>query len=236
MRLRQMSADLRLHPDASQRPRLLLRRNLHLQRLQLRAELRVSEHRKIDYLLSMAGIDARARVASALRAHDTKLKRLVATRVPPDVVDDVRQDAALRAIEKAETLRDPERILPWLYRIHENAALDAMRKSASNRRLLDAARREAVPFEPEVVEWCRCSIAQSRLLKPNYAAILDLVDIRGLSLADAARVLNTSINNATVRLHRARAALKKRMLDHCGVTSVNACADCRCVHEGCCPT
>ena len=182
----------------------------------------------------MAEPDPRARILSALRAHDAKLRRFVAARVPPETVDDVRQEAALRAIEKSGTLQRPERVLPWLFRVHANVAKDALRKSASERRLLQAVEVEVDPVQPIESELCRCCIAQSRQLSPNYSSILDLVDIRGKSLSEAAEALKISVNNATVRLHRARRALKRKMFEHCGVTSAQACSDCRCVYEGCC--
>ncbi|MEM7120615.1 MAG: sigma-70 family RNA polymerase sigma factor [Pseudomonadota bacterium] len=182
----------------------------------------------------MTELDRRARIATALRAHSTKLRRYVASRVPSDVVDDICQAAALRSVEKAATLRDPERVLPWLYRIHANAANDALRRLAADRRLLEAVEREVDPIEVPAEPVCGCSVAQTRQLSANYASILELVDICGMSLAEAAQALGISVNNATVRLHRARAALKKQLLEHCGVTSVNACAECRCVFDGCC--
>jgi len=182
----------------------------------------------------MNAFDKVACIAAALQMHETRLRRFVAARVNAELVDDVRQAAALRAIERAATLRDRDRVVPWLYRIHANAATDALRKSASDRRLAEALEQQAEPVAPANEDWCGCSIAQTRRLSPKYAAILDMVDLRGLSLTEASQVLNISINNATVRLHRARAALKKRLFDHCGVTSVHACVDCRCTIDGCC--
>ncbi|MEM7778211.1 MAG: sigma factor [Pseudomonadota bacterium] len=183
----------------------------------------------------MAEFDARARIVSALRAHSAELRRYVRARVPPTDVDDVLQVAALRAIEKAHSLQDPTRVLPWLYRVHSNVAMDIGRKRASEQRLINAMTLEAEePVISEAMPACGCSIAQARQLKASYASILDLVDIGGVPLVEAAQVLNVSLNNATVRLHRARTALKKRLLEHCGVTSFQDCADCRCSYEGCC--
>ncbi len=198
--------------------------------------LRVFKRLGLRYHLRMAELDQGARIASALRAHSTKLRRYVASRVPSDAVDDICQAAALRSVEKAATLRDPERVLPWLYRVHANVANDALRRLAADRRLLEAVEHETDPIEATAEPVCGCSVAQTRQLNANYASILELVDICGLSLAEAAQALSISVNNATVRLHRARAALKKQLFEHCGVTSVNACADCRCVLDGCCAT
>ncbi|WP_422034817.1 RNA polymerase sigma factor [Roseibium sp.] len=160
--------------------------------------------------------------------------RYVSSRVPPGDVEDVLQLAALRAIERAGDLRDPALVLRWLYRVHANVAIDLSRKNASERRLREAMAVEDEPVESRDKPVCGCSVALARQLGSNYASILDLVDISGKSLNQAAEALNISVNNATVRLHRARAALKKRLQEHCGVTSPSSCNDCKCAYEGCC--
>lgn len=207
---------------------------MHLRELCLRAELWVSKRFDLSYNPDMAESDPRACVAAALHAHRGALRRHVASRVPPGDVEDVLQIAALRAIERAGDLKDAARVKPWLYRIHSNSVIDLGRKKAAQRRLLEALAREPAPETAAAEPACGCSVTLARRLNANYAAILDLVDIAGVPLSQAARMLSISANNATVRLHRARAALKKRLLEHCGVTSPRACDDCRCAHEGCC--
>ena len=165
----------------------------------------------------MTQFDPRACVASALRTYRAELRRYVRSRIVPADVDNILQVAALHALEKADTLRDPSRVLPWLYRLHGNIVIDASRKRASERRLTEAMIAEAEPVQTEAVSTCDCSVAQVRQLSKNYPSILNLVDIAGVPQVKAAQTLNISGNNATVRLHRARTALKKRLLEHCGV-------------------
>lgn len=73
-------------------------------------------------------------MATALRAHSNEFKAFVCARVPSAEVEDVPQTAAIRAFEKAESLQDPARLLPWLYRLHRNIVTDTMRKLASQQR------------------------------------------------------------------------------------------------------
>lgn len=173
-------------------------------------------------------------VVEALHENGPALKRFVRDRVRPDDAEDVFQMAAMRAIERAESLSDPSRVLPWLYRLYRNVVIDATREQASRRRIFDDAAEVSERWELPSTDMCKCSISQSKHVNPSYALILDLVDMKGIPLDEAARRLHISVNNATVRLHRARAALKKRMLAHCGVSSLRACIDCRCVYDGCC--
>ena len=43
----------------------------------------------------------------------------------PDLAEDIVQDALLRAVQSADTLRDEDRVIPWFYRILRNAIIDA---------------------------------------------------------------------------------------------------------------
>ncbi|MEM7142499.1 MAG: sigma-70 family RNA polymerase sigma factor [Actinomycetota bacterium] len=173
-------------------------------------------------------------VADTLREKRSEFEGFVRARVRPEDVDDIVQVAALRAIERADSLDDPARVEAWLYRIHRNLIVDTYRKRASERRHIDDDRAVPEQARVEPADPCACSLSQAMRLKPSYATILTLVDSDGLDLGDAARELEISKNNAAVRLHRARKALKQAMLDHCGVTDPRDCAACRCIDDACC--
>ena len=182
----------------------------------------------------MNSAQAAETVMKALEAHRPRLRAFVERRIAPQHVDDVLQAAALRAMEKAEGLKEPEKALAWLYQVHRSTLADSGRKLAHHRRFEESSKdTENTPAE-EAMEHCNCSFTQAQGLKENYAKILELVDVRGESIADAARQLEITENNALVRLHRARAALRATMLEHCGVTSPEDCNSCRCSEEGCC--
>ncbi|MEM6580011.1 MAG: sigma-70 family RNA polymerase sigma factor [Pseudomonadota bacterium] len=174
-------------------------------------------------------------VSSMLQQHAGRLRAFVSARVPASDVDDVLQSAAMRAVEHASSLQDPARVMPWLYRLHRNLIADMFRQQASYQRKLEATTAETEQNEP-VIEICDCSVAQAKRLHTNYAAILSAVDFGNATVAEAASELGISVNNATVRLHRARKALRQAMFEHCGVKSMRECLDCRCVSEGCCST
>ncbi|MEM6957142.1 MAG: sigma-70 family RNA polymerase sigma factor [Myxococcota bacterium] len=175
-------------------------------------------------------------IASALRAERGSLRAFVCARVAEADVDDVLQQVALRAVERASTLRDPERVVQWLYRLHRNAIVDLYRRHEADGRLADALEpvAEAAESKAPLDENCKCSLVQMRTLRESYARILELVEVEGKSLKEAAGELGISVNNATVRLHRARKALRERLLEHCGVEGAAGCNDCHCTYEGCC--
>ena len=173
-------------------------------------------------------------VADALRDERGNLEAFVAARVRRDEVDDILQLAALRAMERADALDDPGRVVAWLYRIHRNLIIDTYRQRAREQRYVEAVDEVPDGAAAPAVAPCDCSVAQAKRLTPSYADILSLVDSDGLRLTDAANRLQVTVNNATVRLHRARKALRQAMLEHCGVSDPDDCADCRCVYDACC--
>lgn len=187
-------------------------------------------------------------VAAALRALRPELTAFVRGRVGDDEVDDVLQVAALRAVEGAGSLRDPTRVRAWLYRVHRHAVIDALRRRARRHGWENpVADAEAfasdanappagasAPFDPPPT--CRCSLELAASLGATYGPILRLVHIEERSVTEAARALGLTVNNAGVRLHRARKALKKLLREHCGVRRLQDCVACGCLEANCCPT
>ncbi len=173
-------------------------------------------------------------IKDALSEHAGALRAFVRNRVPSIDVDDVLQLAAMRAIERAASLEDPECVLAWLYRLHRNVITDAMRKRARHTRLVDPVASVPEGKTEQTEPACKCSVFQAGTMNERYSEILRLVDMGDFTLGEAAQLLGVSKNSATVRLHRARKALRNRLHEHCGVTNLRDCASCRCIEDGCC--
>jgi RNA polymerase sigma-70 factor (ECF subfamily) len=75
---------------------------------------------------------------------------------------------------------------------------------------------------------CECMNTLLPTLKPEYAEILQRVDLQDSALTEVASELGISQNNATVRLHRARQALKRQLEQSCGTCATHGCLDCTC--------
>ena len=146
--------------------------------------------------------------------------------------EEVLQLALQRALERADQLREPSRAAAWVGRIVRNAVLDELRKQPRSSVALDVAE---LPARADDAAVCRCVLAQAQQLKPEYAQILRRVVVDMVPVTAVAQELGLTPNNAMVRLHRARTALKQRLQLHCGTTSLSACSDCGCEERGCCP-
>ena len=167
-----------------------------------------------------------------LAAHRAELVAFVARRAGAGVsAEDVVQQVALQALAQTAQLRDARSGRAWLFRIARNVLADQYRAPASR---LPALGAESATSQPDEAFACGCVLANLRHLSPEHTAILNRVVFDGASIPEVARALGISANAATVRVHRAREGLKRRLRAHCGTESVRACLDCICVERGCC--
>jgi DNA-directed RNA polymerase specialized sigma24 family protein len=176
-------------------------------------------------------------VASAVRdavgAHREQLLALVRRRGGGNVdAEEILHVALERALERAEQIRDPARAEAWVSRIVRNVLLDELRKKRVS--VVSVDELELAAIEDDDCG-CWCVLAQAERLKPEYASILRRVIIDGVPVTEVAAELGITPNNAMVRLHRARSALKKQLESHCGTTAARSCSDCGCEERGCCP-
>jgi RNA polymerase sigma-70 factor (ECF subfamily) len=65
-------------------------------------------------------------------------------------------------------------------------------------------------------------------LKPEYAQVIEAVDLGEGSLESVAAKLGVARNNLKVRLHRARKQLRDRLVESCRVCATHGCFDCHC--------
>jgi RNA polymerase sigma-70 factor (ECF subfamily) len=75
---------------------------------------------------------------------------------------------------------------------------------------------------------CRCVGHLAETLKPDYAAAIRRVDVDGVAVQAFAAEAGITSNNASVRLHRAREALRAQVRAACGTCADHGCLDCTC--------
>jgi RNA polymerase sigma factor (sigma-70 family) len=149
--------------------------------------------------------------------------------------EELLQAAFVRAIEKGGAIRDEESAVAWFYRLLRNAVIDHYRKNAVRSRGEERVAAEAqLPFEDELNDAvCKCITLLLPTLKSEYADLLDRVDMQGKPVSAAALELGITANNAMVRLHRARQALKRQLERSCGTCATHGCLNCTCADGAC---
>jgi len=177
-------------------------------------------------------------IEALLREHRGELVGFVRRRIGHLVdPEDVLQQAAVRALSSANSLQDPTRVRAWFFRILRNVITDELRALGVPTRALSTDDEGAAdpPAEAAGVEdqACTCALALAQTLKPEYRDVLERVVIDETPVTSLAAELGVTPNNATVRLHRARRALRVILREHCGTDSLRARLDCACDQKGC---
>ena len=152
------------------------------------------------------------------RAHVDDVTRFVARRVAnPHQIADLTAQVFLAVIDAAPRYRGsyggPR---TWLYGIARNVIAAEFRRSVrerraeslvAGRRLLDADDVDHLVEKIDAARRVRELHAGLQALPKGERAVLELVAVDGLSVAEAAAALNIRQVTARVRLHRARQAL-----------------------------
>ncbi len=176
--------------------------------------------------------EAIAQLVNGHREFLSFLERRVESRA---VAEDILQSAFTRGLERGAGV-DDEKVVAWFYRVLRNAVIDHYRQRSTADRLTEAWAREFPDVqEPEAElrqEICQCVASLLDTLKPEYREALQIVDLQEGKLKDLAQQSGITPENAAVRVHRARAALRRRIEQACGTCSVHGCLDCSCEAAG----
>jgi RNA polymerase sigma factor (sigma-70 family) len=153
------------------------------------------------------------------RAHVAEVTRFVTRRVAdPQLAADLTAEVFLAVIEAAAHYRGsfggPR---TWLYGIARNVIAAEFRRAArerdaeqliAGRRLLDPDDVERLEAQIDAARQVRDLHRELRALPAGERAVLELVSVDGLTVAEAAAALGIRPVTARVRLHRARRALR----------------------------
>ncbi len=152
------------------------------------------------------------------------------------LAEDILQDAFIKVVNRPEMAPTDEGVVRWFYRTLRNATIDRFRRQGSANRALEAFAREMesrdAPNGEVEAEICACVGRLAKTLKPEYAEALQAIEMNGEAVKDFAEKHGLSANNAGVRVHRAREALKKRVTESCGTCAEHGCRDCSCQRKG----
>jgi len=177
--------------------------------------------------LEPAGPDVVNALVASHRRFLAFLERRVGSR---DSAEEILQAAYARALEKGVPADEAGGAVSWFFTVLRNAVTDHHRHRAAQIRARAALAAETPPLsDPELrAEICVCFRTLLPTLRPEYATILERVDLAERPVSEVASELGITPNNASVRLHRARAALRAQLQRSCGICAAHGCLDCRC--------
>lgn len=173
-------------------------------------------------------------VMARLIAHHERFLTFLQQRVGGrDVAEEILQEAFVRGLTRGSALRDDESATAWFYRLLRNALTDHWRRNGAKVRALTRLADEPVEPEPEpdadlMAVACTCVAELLDGLKPAYAQVLRQVELEGRPVQEFAQDQRISANLASVRLRRAREALRREVVRCCGTCATHGCQDCSC--------
>ncbi len=163
------------------------------------------------------------------QVHDG-LRGFIAKRVVnPAEVEDILQEVFLRIHQRIDGLKDPRRVLSWIYQITRHAIIDYYRAPRYRREvpagLASDMEMTGLTTAAPVVERARdsgrlrrelagCLRPMLNRLSPDYRDAIMLVELEGLTQQAAAERLGLSLSGMKSRVQRGRRQLKQ-MLGEC---------------------
>ncbi|MHB1326710.1 MAG: sigma-70 family RNA polymerase sigma factor [Gemmatimonadales bacterium] len=164
--------------------------------------------------------------AADWQAFRRRLVVWLASRVrDPSDAEDLTQEILVRAASRLDTLRDRERLVPWLDAMARNALVDYYRRNGRA--------PETVPLDPAVADTTAdappdrhhltgCLLPLLDSLPPSYREAVRRVDLDGERQVDVALDLGLNISALKSRVQRGRSMLRDRFADCCGAVERDA--------------
>jgi RNA polymerase sigma-70 factor (ECF subfamily) len=132
--------------------------------------------------------------------------------------DDILQEVFLRVHKHIGELRDPDRLISWMYKVTRHVIIDYYRSAGRRREVPvglatslegDAAGSHA-GLEPDVkMELFECLRPMIDRLSEEYREAIRLVELEGLTHQQAAKQLGLSVPGMKSRVQRGRQQLRK---------------------------
>jgi len=153
-----------------------------------------------------------------VRRHDSRLRAVAYKLLGGDRarMDDVMQDAYLRAFRSYADFRGEAAVNTWLHRIVYNACIDELRRSRRRPQLhhVDGGEYETASTHagPERVVTARDLVMRAlATLPPDQRATLLLVDSEGFDHTEVAEILSVAPGTVASRLSRARTHMRRAL-------------------------
>jgi RNA polymerase sigma-70 factor (ECF subfamily) len=164
------------------------------------------------------------------QVHDG-LRAFIAKRVADEAeVDDILQEVFLRMHRGIDGLKDPRRVVSWVYEATRHAIIDHYRAPERRREMpvglaADVETTGTAPATPVIddsgdsgenrSELAGCLRPMIEQLDKDYREALMLVELEGLTQQAAAKRIGLTLSGMKSRIQRGRQQLKRKLNDCC---------------------
>lgn len=147
-----------------------------------------------------------------------RLGAYIQRRLPAQDVDDVLQDVLMRIHRNVRSLSDDRRFGPWVYSIARNAVIDRLRKKSQAPADVDLDQVAASSPDEDEQALLNCVTPFVARLPEAYRHAITLVELQGLSQAEAAVIEGISLSGMKSRVQRGRRMLREMFEECCALT------------------
>jgi RNA polymerase sigma-70 factor (ECF subfamily) len=160
-----------------------------------------------------------------------KIIRYLTRIVGPNEAEGAAQDVFDKINRNLTGFQGKSKLSTWIYRIATNTAVDRLRSADYKHSKGQQQFEESVDFKSKnVLETSKLSSTEQALIRkemsecigefidnlpPDYRTIIALSELKDLSNKEIADILEISVENVKIRLHRARKQLKASLNDGC---------------------
>ncbi len=145
-----------------------------------------------------------------------RVKRFILSTVKDAwVADDLIQETFIKIKKNYGSLKDHSKLSSWIFRIAYNLCQDHFKKSHLTDELREHISGVRILEKIEQQQMGQCIQDKVNRLPEKFKIPLILFDVEGFTHIEIAEILDLTVENAKVRLHRARKELKKILKDEC---------------------
>lgn len=152
----------------------------------------------------------------------------------PQDAEDVFQDFCVKVLRNHSSIKSGDRLDAWLGMTLRHALTDHYRRRVARNRGAEAYANEAQILGPDTDNLdnpaCSCVSAALQKLDLDQAELLTRLDLQDEPRKEVAADLKVSLNALGVRVHRIRAALKKKIAEICPICGDGGFMRCDCDH------
>jgi RNA polymerase sigma-70 factor (ECF subfamily) len=169
-------------------------------------------------------------VQTLLAAREQFVRFLIPRMRSREAAEDLVQASLLKILQAEAQPRETESSVAWFYQLLRNALVDHIRSRHAEARALERHGGDPELEDGPELERVACACIQALLptLKDAEAEVLQAVDLGGETPGAFAARAGITANAMTVRLHRARKALREKVERTCRTCATHGCLDCRC--------
>ena len=124
-----------------------------------------------------------------------------------DAAQDLMQDGYIKVYEGLDKLREPEKVMAWVYHVMLNVGINHCRR-AKRPEYLEEVVAQPVTFQTDLFGMEEVVEALQQL-PPRQRAVFNMLEVEGLDETEVAEKMSTPVTNVRTLMSRAKGRLKE---------------------------